>query len=828
RESFKGTRAELELLQQATAYTVGEASLIKLSNQATALGVSLEQQAILFSLAEDAGDKFGVGVEEGFSKIINASEGAIRGVKDIGIETKVYNKIVEDLAKAHGDVITNLDPEIQKQIRLQAILQASGQTMDDVTGKIADNADKLQQSKVVYERLNSEIGRTLSTFMLPLISSYTNLIAKVTDLSPLLAGLTGATVTLAISYGALSATGLLPFIFNTQIMMAALRAATLNFHLATFGTTTLTAGLTTARIAVQGFFASLGTIGWAIIGITTLATAFALLSDDTNDAQRAASEQEIQLRKSKEEFKGLIAIIQDTTKEESLRKEAIDKLNKNYPDYIKNTVTLKTTEEELTQILRQGNDEFVKRINLLANQEILQEKLTAAVNKQIEVSNKEAEINKLKWENPQSVEGAKKALEGLKEEATRLSAEAEAFQNKILSSASSGAKDDGLSTIGKLKATLKKDIEDLQTQYDALEKTDKAGMQRIETLINAKRNKLKGLELKDGSDGGGKDDVFNKNKGILAEAQRHQTALLKFSSDNELFELDSKIKHFDEMIALYQKYGQDTVALTNAKIEAMLELEDKRKPKEKPVEDAAPAADGLLKGVVNVEDYIKSIRAQSKQDELNAWYEAEKEKLSLYEENQKALDTLDVERAKRQEELSQAEAEARAATAISAINHIAGAYAKHTVVGKAAAVGMATINTYEAATKALTAGPIIGPILAALITVAGLANVQKILATKTGYASGGRLPAGQSGFIEGYHHELIAPEKTFENIMRYELIPKVLLNAQPSGVNYDFSKIEKKLDNVITAFNDKQFEIDMYQFRTVNKRLDRIESEFKI
>lgn len=838
RESFKGTRAEMELLQQATAYTVGEASLIKLSNQATALGVSLEQQAILFSLAEDAGDKFGVGVEEGFSKIINASEGAVRGVKDIGIETKLYNRIVEDLAKAHGDVINNLDPEIQKQIRLQAILQASGQTIDDVTGKIADKNDKLQQSKVAYEKLEAEIGRTLGSFMIPLISSYTNLITKVTELSPLLAGLTGATVTLAISYGALSATGLLPFIFNTQIMMAALRTATLNFHLAAFGGTTLTASLTTARIAVQGFFASLGPIAWAIIGITALATAVSLLSDNTNKSERAASEQEIQLRKSKEEFSGLMSIIKDTTKEENLRKDAIDKLNKNYPEYIKNTVTLKTTEDELTTILSAGNDEFVKRIKLLANQEMLQEKLTAAVKKQMEADKKQAEVDRLKEELKTnkargfSLAASLKELEELKAEAARLSAEAEAFQKKVLSSET---KDEGLTTIGKLKTALKKDITDLEFQYDALEKTDKAGMQRIETLINAKREQLKGLSLEDDK-GTGKDDIFDKNEGILAEAQRHSLALIKLETDNELFILQAKINHYDEMIALHKKYGKDTVALTNARIEAILELEDKRKPKDKPEEDVPLPADELLKEIINVGDYIKQIRAQSKQDELNAWYKIESEKLANYEDSQEAMIALSEDRAKRQKEIDEELLTTQLNVTAQTLGSVAALFGKHTAMYKIMASVQTTIDTIvgaQAAYKAMVGIPVVGPTLAviaaAAATVAGMQRVAQINSIEVkGYALGGRLPAGQSGFIEGYHNEIIAPEKTFENIMRYELIPKVLIGANAGGSSYDFSKIEKRLDNVITAFQDKQFEIDMYQFRTVNKRLDKIEADYRL
>lgn len=57
------------------------------------------------------------------------------------------------------------------------------------------------------------------------------------------------------------------------------------------------------------------------------------------------------------------------------------------------------------------------------------------------------------------------------------------------------------------------------------------------------------------------------------------------------------------------------------------------------------------------------------------------------------------------------------------------------VAQKALSITQATISTYEAANKALTAGPIIGPILAGVITAMGMANVAKISGAK--FATGG-------------------------------------------------------------------------------------------
>ena len=57
RANFQGTTEDIEAFRKATAGNVTDANLIKLSNQATDLGISLKDQTILFALAEDAADK---------------------------------------------------------------------------------------------------------------------------------------------------------------------------------------------------------------------------------------------------------------------------------------------------------------------------------------------------------------------------------------------------------------------------------------------------------------------------------------------------------------------------------------------------------------------------------------------------------------------------------------------------------------------------------------------------------------------------------------------------------------------------------------------------
>jgi len=169
KDNFKGTADNLELFRRATAETVSEANLIKLSNQATDLGLTFEQQAVLFSLSEDAADKYGGSVESNFMKIVAASEGASKGLKSLGIQKEVYEKIVKDLALAQGDTIDKLDAESQKQIRLEAILKASGVTLEDVKNKVKDNADKLEAFNVKIEEAKVKTGQFIKDGLIVLV-----------------------------------------------------------------------------------------------------------------------------------------------------------------------------------------------------------------------------------------------------------------------------------------------------------------------------------------------------------------------------------------------------------------------------------------------------------------------------------------------------------------------------------------------------------------------------------------------------------------------------------------------------------------------------------
>lgn len=81
------------------------------------------------------------------------------------------------------------------------------------------------------------------------------------------------------------------------------------------------------------------------------------------------------------------------------------------------------------------------------------------------------------------------------------------------------------------------------------------------------------------------------------------------------------------------------------------------------------------------------------------------------------------------------------AGAAGALSFIAGAWGEHTAMYKASSIALATINTYQAYTAALTV-PVIGPLLAAAVLASGMAMVAKIAGVKL---AAGALVRGRSG-----------------------------------------------------------------------------------
>lgn len=273
--------------------------------------------------------------------------------------------------------------------------------------------------------------------------------------------------------------------------------------------------------------------------------------------------------------------------------------------------------------------------------------------------------------------------------------------------------------------------------------------------------------------------LFDKNKTELSESQRHQASMLQITSGNDLLMLKLKINHFNQMIDLYRKFNQDTTNLINQRAEAETQLSKKTTKLVIP-----PEYDANLK-----KKYEMNQRTSEEMLGLEKNHQKESVRISGLETKEK-LQLLN-------------EQKDYVAFAFGEISNV---FAKHTLAYQAFAKAQALIDTYtaaEAAYKAVIGIPFVGPALAiaaaAAAIAAGLARVEQIgkVNIPQGYATGGRLPQGKAGYVEGWHNEIIAPEKTFVEVFRQELRPQIYGNN--AAVNYDLSGIKESINKLNTV-----------------------------
>jgi hypothetical protein len=216
--------------------------------------------------------------------------------------------------------------------------------------------------------------------------------------------------------------------------------------------------------------------------------------------------------------------------------------------------------------------------------------------------------------------------------------------------------------------------------------------------------------------------------------------------------------------------------------------------------------------LVNVKD--NSVRndlnneKKTREDALNT---EEQEKLD-HAKTQKAKDAINVEYAAKKDALDK-EMDAKYRASMKSAWE----------VQKAFAIAQATVNTYEAAAKALTVGPIIGEILAAIVIAAGLADVAAITSTQPqGLAKGTRITKPTLAMIgEGDDNEYVAPEQDFMTAAKDYLIPQTLDLIARDGINVaGYRSIQESRNQISAQISTKRME---RQLSMLNDNLSKLE-----
>lgn len=143
------------------------------------------------------------------------------------------------------------------------------------------------------------------------------------------------------------------------------------------------------------------------------------------------------------------------------------------------------------------------------------------------------------------------------------------------------------------------------------------------------------------------------------------------------------------------------------------------------------------------------------------------------------------EEAKKQAEIHKIIQEGKIQATMSFFRLLGGLAREGTIVAKVAGVAQATIDTYVAATKALTAGPFIGPILAAITVATGLANVAKITGV-AGFFNGGLVEGYATGGLSGTkimgHHGRPIRRSNGDNLLATVKTGEVILNERQQAM----------------------------------------------
>lgn len=657
----------------------------------------------------------------------------------MGVDLNTAARAMSDLFNGNvgmmGRYIKGLDETIIKSGNTAAIIEH----LNSRIGGQAEEAAKtgtaaLTQMNNTIGDIQESAGKLFAQALNPLLNAIKDMVGWLNRVNPELGGFVVLTGTLTTAIIGLRTTGLFPTIFSFN---------TLKTTIAATGST------------IRGLYAAIGPGGWILLGISAIITATTLLSSANEGLSESQKQVINDAEAEKLKFDQLTETILDESNSMSARNKAKEEAQKIYPGFLENLSIEETKHNDLIEIINEEKEAYYK----LSEAKVL--------NRQLDLAYEELAAKRNSLISP-------------------------GFWDVVIGTITSG----GNAAVGAIKAISNAAISHAED------------IARAEENVNNILKQMKEVTEDTVIDGGGGEkggtDLFEGMRIELAEAQRHAEAMYKLQTDNDLLLLDQKIKHFDQMIALYEKFNKDTTNLVNKRIEAEAELEKKLNKKTPPItiNEELPE-DEILKNIINIEEYKYSIKRKTHEDELNDWYKAEQERLMQYEHNIEAQKALDEEYARRKKAIDDQVLKQQLAQTSIVLSDISKLFSEHTEAYKLFAIVQTTIDVYQAAQaayKAMVGIPIVGPALAAAAAAsaitAGLARVSEIEKIQMpGYAEGGRLKRGNTGYIEGYHNEIIAPEKTFVELFRSELRPQIY-----AGMNYDNNNLLMELKNINKNF----------------------------
>ena len=389
------------LIPQASAAAVGLATVmdVDLHTAALALGKALESPS------------------EGF-----------KSLRRLGVifdqDTKDRITLLEDEGKGY-EASALLLGEIERKYR-------------DVAAAFKDtDAFKANQMEKTLSMLQKNAGAMELTIFSPLINGTKKFADQLNEMPKIVGGSIAAIIQLGAAYTLLDATGLLPGIKNLFQMGTSLNSYRLNAlqaELATEGLTAAQLEQTTAEIAAistnKGLIASMGAVGWAILGATALLAIWGMMPEEIDKGTEAIADNQKEIAKQQNAYNELARKIKDTTNSEQDRKKAIDDIEANYGDYLNHKKIDLANEKEMNDTLQHGNDLFDERIKKKGMENQLQKTSDDLAKLKIEKANL-AEQKKNTSKDATSSKNIPIGIGGLAPAANNISTDVQAVQNLI-------------------------------------------------------------------------------------------------------------------------------------------------------------------------------------------------------------------------------------------------------------------------------------------------------------------------------------------------------------------------------------------------------------
>jgi len=258
----------------------------------------------------------------------------------------------------------------------------------------------------------------------------------------------------------------------------------------------LAGDLTKLKSATQGFAITMSKK--ASPALRKMAKGVTKLFQSLDKIAKVKASEEI--RKERFEYNSLINVLQKANTNEATRSRVIDTLNTKYSTYLGKLVTEKTTQAELNELRKKGNEEFIKNIRIQARRELIaeEEAKTAkvlqkiikeeiklgALNERLKTARKGQAVGAFGGVQAGGYESTAKAIDMVEARIAKLSAKAEKGSESVRKLLDGGIGDaiGGTSASLNLKTTLDKKGQDLQKETKITSRSPK--------VINISINKL--------------------------------------------------------------------------------------------------------------------------------------------------------------------------------------------------------------------------------------------------------------------------------------------------------------------------------------------------